>query len=103
MRVRHKTERREVEYEVIDEGVYYYTGTVSSPSGAVALSKRDYEPSEDWEDVTEACRVLPDGRLFHQYSNLQRNVLMVGLLPGYRFRAEIVKGCTRLIVERHRC
>ena len=41
------------QYEVIEESASYYI--VHGTGGKVAVSKADYEPVEEWVDVTHEC------------------------------------------------
>lgn len=112
MRVRHKTERREVEYRVIDEGVSYWVGhgvdrLMAGACEAVALPKADYEPVPEarWEGITAQCEVR-EGTIYHHDSRAFPTVSMVGIVkPPYRLRLVnhvlIVNGA--LIVERETC
>ena len=56
-----------VQYEVIEEAPSYYI--VKDILGTVVVPKTDYEPVQEWVDVTKYCNLLEDayGRysLFH--------------------------------------
>lgn len=65
-----KVQRKEnpwVRYVVIEESPSYYI--VQDVLGLATLPKADYEPVQEWVDVTQQCSLLEDGygrySLFH--------------------------------------
>jgi hypothetical protein len=59
-------------WEVVEESPNHYIVSDGSPNGeglAYCLRKRDYEPVQEWVDVTQQCSLLEDGygrySLFH--------------------------------------
>ena len=67
MKVQAKLLSDHYQYEVVEESSHYYI--VYGFGGKVAVSKADYEPVQEWVDVTKYCNLLEDayGRysLFH--------------------------------------
>lgn len=53
MKVQAKLLSDHYQYEVIEESSNYYI--VYGTGGKVAVSKADYEPVEEWKDVTHEC------------------------------------------------
>jgi len=57
-------------YEVVDKGSQYYFAK-DACGVLVVLAKTEYEPVQDWEDVTANCSLLEDGygrySLFHRH------------------------------------
>ena len=64
-----------VQYEVIEEAPSYYI--VKDILGTVVVPKTDYEPVQEWVDVTKYCNLLEDGygrySLFHHTCAIQAN------------------------------
>ena len=67
MKVQAKLLSDHYQYEVVEESSNYYI--VYGTGGKVAVSKADYEPVQEWVDVTKECALLEDGygrySLFH--------------------------------------
>ena len=67
MKVQAKLLSDHYQYEVVEESSHYYI--VYGTGGMVAVSKADYEPVQEWVDVTHECTLLKDGygrySLFH--------------------------------------
>ena len=67
MKVQAKLLSDHYQYEVVEESSHYYI--VYGTGGKVAVSKADYEPVQEWVDVTHECTLLKDGygrySLFH--------------------------------------
>lgn len=67
MKVQAKLLSDHYQYEVVEESSNYYI--VYGTGGKVAVSKADYEPVQEWVDVTHECTLLKDGygrySLFH--------------------------------------
>lgn len=85
-----KVQRKEnpwVRYVVIEESPSYYI--VQDVLGLATLPKADYEPVQEWVDVTQQCSLLEDGygrySLFHngcavEASNKRYRVTMNGVV-----------------------
>ena len=54
MKVQAKLLSNHYQYEVVEESSNYYI--VYGTGGKVAVSKADYEPVQEWVDVTSECR-----------------------------------------------
>jgi hypothetical protein len=67
MKVQAKLLSDHYQYEVVEESSNYYI--VYGTGGKVAVSKADYEPVQEWVDVTHECTLSKDGygrySLFH--------------------------------------
>lgn len=87
MKVQAKLLSDHYQYEVVEESSNYYI--VYGTGGMVAVSKADYEPVQEWVDVTQQCSLLEDGygrySLFHngcavEASNKRYRVTMNGVV-----------------------
>ena len=55
-----------IEWEAVDEAKAYYI--VKDPAGFLqVLDKKDYEPVEEWVDVTHECNMLLIGETYRVY------------------------------------
>lgn len=73
MKVQAKLLSDHYQYEVIEESSNYYI--VYGTGGKVAVSKADYEPVQEWVDVTKECTWHP---VAEQGPHLSHNFHIVG-------------------------
>lgn len=77
MKVRAKEPCASASYEVAEETDRFYIVYIGPIIGYKALPKEDFEPVQEWVDVTKYCNLLEDGygrySLFHHTCAIQAN------------------------------
>ena len=87
MKVQAKLLSDHYQYEVVEESSNYYI--VYGTGGKVAVSKADYEPVQEWVDVTHECTITNKGSrqmIMHGTYEL-RNCAAVACSNAYRLKA----------------
>ena len=86
MKVQAKLLSDHYQYEVVEESSNYYI--VYGTGGKVAVSKTDYEPVQEWVDVTKS--LLEDGH--GRYSLFHKMVTLAEGFNGYKVTRNKVCG-----------